>query len=39
VLLFADGLAVRDVAEEMKISKSAAGRLRKRAVVEGRLDE
>jgi DNA-binding transcriptional regulator LsrR (DeoR family) len=37
--LFGDGLSVRDVADEMNISKSKAQRLRQRAVTEGRLDE
>jgi putative DNA primase/helicase len=35
--LFRDGLSVRDVAEELKISKSAAGRLRSRAAEKGLL--
>ena len=36
-LLFTDGDSVSDVAEELDVSRSAAGRLRKRAVAEGLL--
>ena len=33
--LFADGTSVRDAADELGVTKSAAGRLRKRAIAEG----
>jgi putative DNA primase/helicase len=33
--LFADGTTVRDAADELGITRSAAGRLRKRAIAEG----
>lgn len=33
--LFADGTSVRDAADELGVSKTAAGRLRKRAIAEG----
>jgi len=37
--MFQDGLSVRDVAEELGITKSTAGRLRKRAINDGLLTD
>jgi putative DNA primase/helicase len=37
--MFNDGMSVRDIATDLDISKSAAARLRKKAVAQGLLDD
>lgn len=39
VVMFQDGLSVRDVAEELGITKSTAGRLRRKAIEDGSLSD